>query len=188
MYVDEVVVLVHIWIGMTGIDVREKSLESTGHQGQELFELMTWWDYTTLVSQENGSAVADKNVWKLHALANPTIIMGLANDIVGRIAREKYSGSMWRARKTVLWLTPTMKFPCISCVRKSGFLKGFIRQERVIALENPYLLQLANMMAVHMKSSQYGRSKEDIKWKIGKKLFELKNFFVQFSYSYIFML
>ncbi len=81
-----------------------------------------------------------------------------------------------------------MKFPCISCVRKSGFLKGFIRQERVIALENPYLLQLANMMAVHMKSSQYGRSKEDIKWKIGKKLFELKNFFVQFSYSYIFML
>ncbi len=62
MYVDEVVVLVHIWIGMTGIDVREKSLESTGHQGQELFELMTWWDYTTLVSQENGSAVADKNV------------------------------------------------------------------------------------------------------------------------------
>ncbi len=29
--VDEVVVLVRIWIGMTGIDVQEKSLESTGH-------------------------------------------------------------------------------------------------------------------------------------------------------------
>ena len=32
------------------------------------------------------------------------------------------------------------------------------------------------MMAVHMKPSQYGRRKKDVKWMIGKKLFELKTY------------
>ncbi len=111
---DEVVVLVRIWIGTTGIDVQEKSLESTGHQGLGLFEFMSWWDYTTLVSQEDGWVVPEINVGNPHALANPPIVMGLTNDMGGMVAGEKYSGSMQRARKDVPWLTLTMKFPCIT--------------------------------------------------------------------------